>query len=160
MGADLYIEKIYDKLRVQYEPEFKDAVLNRDTTTDPREKSRWQEKVDEAWDKMYDPSGYFRDSYNNTSIMCRLGISWWQDVTPMLDKKEYLQVPSIRLLKEMVSTVELKLPTEQELINDNCQVDEKNTVESWHRYYREKREQLLQFLDNALKMEEPILCSL
>ena len=160
MGADLHIESVYDKLNSQYEPEFQEAVQKRDAATDPLEKSRWQEKVEEAYDKMNDSSGSFHDSYNSTSMMWRLGISWWQDVTPMLDGEGYLQVPSIRLLKEMVSKAEMELPTEDELIEENCQIDEKNTVESWHQYYRDKRERLLQFLDDALKLEEPIYCSL
>ena len=156
----MYIESISNKLKAQYEPEFQDAVAKRDATNDTQEKERWQKKVDEAWDKMYDNSGYFRDSYNSTSIMAQLGLSWWSNVGEMLDKKGYLRVPAIRLLYEMISNAEFNLPTEEELRDNNCQINEENTVESWHKYYQEKRERLLHFLDTALRLEEPIYCSL
>ena len=37
MGADLYIESVYDKMKAHYEPEFQEAVQKRDATTDPQE---------------------------------------------------------------------------------------------------------------------------
>jgi hypothetical protein len=53
-----------------------------------------------------EPQGndYFRDSYNPTSIMWNLGLSWHSHVIPMLDEDELLQPDKGAVLLEMVKS--------------------------------------------------------
>jgi hypothetical protein len=42
-------------------------------------------QVDAMWDAMYPPSHYFRDSYNDWSLLAQIDLSWWRDVGALLD---------------------------------------------------------------------------
>lgn len=76
MGADLYIEKIHQPLLEKYQPLFDEAVRQRDALPrDSKEAKAAQRKVTRYYDLMYS-DGYFRDSYNVTSVLWRLGLSW------------------------------------------------------------------------------------
>ena len=67
MGADLYIESIYDE---------------------------------ESGD------GYFRDSYNPTSILNKLGLDWWADVRTVTEG-DFLPIEETIKLREMIISREL-----------------------------------------------------
>ena len=110
--------------------------------------------------------GYFRDSYNATSVLRTLGLSWWNDVGPLLDQyspeeDSSLGGDGLQAFRQMVANAEQRLPDKEELFVSNALVDDdENTVESWHNYYREKRERLLKFIDHAIEMGEPIYFSI
>src|SRR5512146_3228468 len=97
MGADLYIESISNKQKATYEPLFNAAVRARESNKDESRKDELQAEVSKYYDLMY-AEGYFRDSYNITSVLKRLGLSWWKDVGPLLNKKGYLSPTKARKL--------------------------------------------------------------
>jgi len=105
------------------------------------------------------PEGYFRDSYNSTSVLWQLDLSWWRDVTPILDDESNLQTEGIRTLLGMVEAEEVPSADAIEL-GAAAVVDEKNALESWERYFVEKRERLIAYLRGALEDNDPIHCSL
>jgi hypothetical protein len=74
MGADLYIENIHYPLMRKYEPLFESAVRRRDSSPPKsKEAEAAQRDVTKYYDLMYS-EGYFRDSYNATSVLWRLGL--------------------------------------------------------------------------------------
>lgn len=84
MGADIYLNSVYQKNHDLYQPLFREAVDERNRLNrlgDTAEAEEMQKLVDEYYDKMYE-QGYFRDSYNSTSLMWLLGLSWWQPDVP------------------------------------------------------------------------------
>lgn len=170
MGADLYIESLYDTNRRKYESLFNTACSDRDrlvTKLGGRETKgvyekpsvkAIQAKVEKYYDKMY-AKGYFRDSYNGTSVLWRLNLSWWTDVIPMLNNG-FLKGGNLVRFRNSVANAVMVRPTVAELRESHCTVDKKNTPATWHKYYRDKRERLVKFLDTAIDLGEPVRCSL
>src|SRR6266498_1706026 len=86
MGADLYITSLYESQRQQWEPEFEEAAKRRDSLERGTEEYRKaQAKVEECYEKMCE-RGYFRDPYNDWDLLWKFGLSWWDDVIPMLNE--------------------------------------------------------------------------
>lgn len=161
MGADLYIRKISDKLREEWNPKFDAAVKARDALPkDSKAAERAQKKVMAAYDGMFS-DGYFRDSYNTGNVLWTLGLSWWNDVIPMLEDGNLTPVKA-KELADRIRATRQKLPTAEELKKGNATVSAKgeNSLAAWHRYFRRRRKDLLAFLDKAVGMGEPISCSL
>jgi hypothetical protein len=104
--------------------------------------------------------GYFRDSYNGTSVMWTLELSWWADITPMLDDEGYLKGEQLAKFRSMVSEPVQILPSRSELESNFCMIDGENTLESWNEYFIQKRQNLVEFVDRAIAADSRILCSL
>jgi hypothetical protein len=103
---------------------------------------------------------YFRDSYNGSSLLWRMDLSWGEDVIPMLDKEGCLSGEQLLRFQTMLREAVLLLPTEEELKKSYCTVDDENTLESWHEYLLAKLEKLSSLLDIAIMTESSIVCSL
>ena len=162
MGADLYIEKVHHPLMQQYEPLFEAAVRRRDSLPlKSKEAQVAQREVTKYYDLMYS-EGYFRDSYNATSVLWRLGLSWWADVTPLCTKNRKLRHDKLRQFRDMVANAKLEFPPKEEIEKHSGKVDEQgeNSLAEWHNYYAEKRAALLAFLDKAIEANSPVHCSL
>ncbi len=119
-------------------------------------------KITDTEEKPWDSEeGYFRDSYNGTSVLWTLGLSWWQDVIPLLTEEGGdLEGENLKKFRDMVASAEQELPTEKKLREMWCAITEEETLESWHNYYKEKRDNLLAFVDRAISLESGIHCSL
>ena len=155
MGADLCIRKITNPARKTHEPAFKAAVAARDAGTGT------QEAVDREYDAMFPEDGYFRDSYNGSSVLNRMGLSWWQDVIPLLSRAGYLQGANLDKFIEMLETHEVEPRTAAELRADHCQVDSgDNSPDGWHAHLVQKRERLIAFAKRAKAMRVGIYASL
>ena len=110
MGADLYIEKLHQPLRQKYEPLFEAAVRRRDALPPKSRKARAaQKEVTRYYDLMYS-QGYFRDSYNASNVLNRLGLSWWVDVKPLCTPDRRLRDGPLRRFRDLVAGATLKLP--------------------------------------------------
>ena len=96
--------------------------------------------------------GYYRDCYNSFGTFAGLGLSWWQDVIPMLDKG-VLSVEKAEELKKMVedklSYFEMRAKPDMQIYQE---VYAKNIIED--------SKILIAFLDNAIKLGIKIDCSL
>mgnify|MGYP001559045228 FL=1 len=105
--------------------------------------------------------GYFRDAYNAGNVLWTLGLSWWQDVNPMLDSEGKLTGDKLEKFRDMVANAEQRYPTKSELVVRGGKIDTgSNTVVSWHKYFANKRQELLDYLNRAVEMKKPIRCSL
>lgn len=154
MGADLYIPKVRDPIRAKWQPKFDAAVRRRDAAAQGSpEFEAAQNAISEAYDQLYG-TGYFRDSYNGTSILWRLDLSWWEDLKPDVEDDDAINV-SVERCREFLDKVkaaELKPVTAEDLRANHCKVDDEgeNTVEGWNRFYVEKRDRLIAFLETAI----------
>jgi len=173
MGADLYIKDIYETAQKKYRVKFESAARKRDELDAAGDKagSKKMQKAIERYDALMHKDGYFRDSYNNSSVLNRLGLSWWKDVTPKLDKGSNLDVGGCIWLIEQVKARKIRKVTKAEMergidIKDlkNAGWNMKNVnqrqVDSWNRYFVAKKKLLITFLQRAVKAHTPVECSL
>jgi hypothetical protein len=138
MGADLYIKTIR---------------RNRATKSRKKESPLRQPLPSES---------YFRDSYNMTSVLWTLGLSWWRDVLPLLDANLELKGRELQRFREQVARAEQRLPTAEDLLQAGVRLEKtgERSLKELHRYHIEKRKSLLRFLDVAIENDTPIICSL
>jgi chaperonin cofactor prefoldin len=149
MGADLYITSLYERQRQQWEPQFEEAAKRRDSLERGSEEYRKaQAKVEECHEKMNE-CGYFRDPYNDWDLLWKFGLSWWEDVIPMLDKENRLSASQAEellvMLRKRENVFELRLAT--------LPAQER---EHFHRRYAA----LQKFLNQAIELDAPIDASL
>jgi hypothetical protein len=149
MGADLYLLPVlksdHEKLREQ----INEAVAKREASKpNTDEWRRWQSKVNESLNLMYG-AGYFRDPYNDTSILRMFGLSWWKDVVPLLDEHRCLKADKTEELLQL-------LDSRKQDFEDNLakQPEEERT------YYRDRSQELRCYLEFAVKLDCLIECSL
>lgn len=158
MGADLYIRVLSRKCQSKNTRNFRRWVAKRDSAVDDTRKKECQDKVSLYHDKMYE-RGYFRDSYNSSSLMWRLGLSWGKDICKMLDDKGNLTVEKAQELRDIVAGLPIKYATLQELKDGHCNVDSPSAEKEWNDYYNKKKQDFLDFLDEAIRLRQPIYCS-
>ena len=85
MGADLYISHLFDPHYKRWQRRFYKAVAYRDRLPeDAQERGEAQKRAEECYEKMYE-RGYFRDSYNDSNLLWKFDLSWWDDMIPMLN---------------------------------------------------------------------------
>ena len=158
MGADIYLNTVLEKCKAQYEKQWKTAIRNRDYATGI-EKALYQKQVNELFEKMYS-EGYFRDSYNATSLSEVLGFSWWKDVVPVL-RAGKLPISQAKKLKERIESLQLPEITEDFLRERKISIDEgENSVANWKAYFERKRTKLIDLLELSIQTKEPLFCSL
>jgi hypothetical protein len=178
MGADLYIKSISDATQSKWKPVFDQAITERDALmepsgswrkepTDPKKLRAFkaaQRRVDRAYRRMYSTAGYYRDSYNVTSVLWTLGLSWWGDVGKMLDHDGNLHPDNTKMFVEMIQRAtpmfdDLKA-LKKHLKEHHATLDQgKNSVEEWAKSYRRERDRLVRFLRKAIHMNESVYCS-
>jgi hypothetical protein len=162
MGADLYIEKIHHPLMQKYEPLFEAAVRRRDSLPPKsKEAEMVQQEVTKYYDLMYS-EGYFRDSYNVTNVLNRLGLSWWADVQPLCTKNRKLRHDKLRKFRDMVVGAKLELPSKEDLEKQCGSLDDtgENSLAEWHKYFVGKQASLIVFLNKAIELNSAVYCSL
>ena len=149
MGADLYINTLYQPNYRKWEREFKKAVKVRDgLKPETKEHQQAQAEVEEAFERMHE-RGYFRDPYNNNDLLWKFGLSWWDDVIPMLDAGGDLSPEQAKKLVGMLDENQAKL---QESIS--------TMSEKERRYFVDRYADLLRFLNEAIELDAPIHASL
>ena len=159
MGADLMIEPMFSDNQSKHEKAFDEAIRIRNVCTrgTPAYESA-QKKVDELYDKMYEV-GYFRDSYNDSSLFWKLGLSWWAlaaDGTKvsLINKQGNISVANAKKLLALVKSLPI-------------QIEEKDiegwaagtTVENLKEFFEKKRQRFIAFLELAIANKRPIRAS-
>jgi hypothetical protein len=155
MGADLYIPKIRNPEKAVWGPKFDEACALREAAQDDIARAAAQKLVDDAYEHLWGGDGYFRDAYNSTSVLWRLGLSWWNDVEYDAQSEGSdinVSPAACRRLLDKIEAATFTLPTREELVSGHAKVDDdENSVESWHKYYTEKRGRLVAFLKRAIE---------
>ena len=149
MGADLYIEMVFEPSYRRWKNRFEEAVARRDACAEGTpEYKLWWLRAEACSDRMYS-AGYFRDSYNPSSLLWQFGLSWWKDVIPMLDERNNLTVAQAETLLEM--------------LDERGPVFEKKLAQfspDEQQDFRDRATELQMFLQMAIKLDSPIHCSL
>jgi len=115
-----------------------------------------QNKVGKYYDKMYEV-GYFRDSYNGTSLFWRLGLSWWGLEEQGLMKDGVISTENAQKLLDMVESIDIEPVDLAWLEENNCKVDD--GPDSWNDFFTEKKERFVAFLKEAIDNGYDIVAS-
>lgn len=173
MGADLYLTKIYEANRTSVEPQFKEATAIRDSfPRDSLEYNQAQIEVEHWFDKM-SSVGYYIDPYTSDSLLAQLGLSWWQDVLPLLNENDELslkdakwflsEIRNRRIECQRMVTVEQELASS--VMSSVARSVATSRVESPYeadevQFFVERKLQLIRFLSQAIETRQAIVCSL
>ena len=183
MGADIYLRSLYEPAYEKAHPIFEAAYKARDALTgvgrfdqNNPEHAAAQAKVDEAYEAMY-AVGYFRDSYNRTSLFAFLGVSWWQSAGVMrADGSPYtweiggegeMQVPSMVALRDFLRergevTCDQMQAWRTALDDDDehrIPDEGDDSLTEWGKMFERKRRRLIKLLEQAIALGEPLDCS-
>jgi hypothetical protein len=128
----------------KYGPKFEEFCRKRDTTTNGR-KEYYQEKVDEYFGRMYS-EGYYRDSYNDSNLLWRLGLDYGEWFGSFLDSERLLH-------PEKAEVILQEAENRRHLLEE---IEDTGDRE----YFEEKFEQFSELLRTAIRTGEPIQCSI
>mgnify|MGYP000293477916 CR=1 FL=1 len=151
MGADLYIPALRTPaLLSPLQSAFDAACLARDSLPDsasPSEREAAQSAVSSAHSALYSAPSYFRDSYNESSLLSRIGLSWWTDVIPLCEASSCppssecnIDVPHLQSFLSLLSS---RAPRGTALPFPASPSDDPS-------YFTSKLERLYSFLDSAI----------
>ena len=149
MGADLYIDSLYEPNQMVWAYEFEDAAKLCDSLTPgTREHEDACERLRYCREQMKS-RGYFRDPYNDWGVLWQFGLSWWNDVIPMIDQEDRLSVAKALRLLAM-------LDQREEIFEERLAGQSDENQQS----YRDRYLELRQFLNQAVALGESVNCSL
>ena len=101
---------------------------------------------------------YFYDPYSYLSVMWAMGMSWWQEIIPMLKNDGHLTLDNCEELIKILENTDV-IP-ERSIISDidrdRAEIDENFNQE----YMENKKKRLIQFLKKSIDNKIPIKCSL
>lgn len=164
MGADIYLRSRSNAAHAEWEPKFEAAVAARNAkypsgVTMPEDAPE-QKAVSEAYEGMYS-AGYFRDSYNATSLFWLLGLSWWDNDFISDGKMKVRGMTRLRaVLDEHPITDALMLEWADKNAGDaTIEPTGDNSLAGWKAMFTHKREKLIALLDEAIALKEPLECS-
>jgi len=151
MGADIYLDSIHNHLRETYKPLLDTATARKRAaeTDEDREKARGD--ANEALNLMYS-DGYFRDSYNSSSVFWQMNISWWKDVGDMINDEGYLPIEQAKELRDLILSREIPETLGEEF--------KESEASEWIEHFKKKREEFLNLLNLSIDLEEPLCCSI
>ncbi len=145
MGADLYIESITDVARKKWKKKLDEVCGDRN--------DKDGKKFDYYWNKMYPATGYFRDSYNDSNLLWKFGISYWTDINQLVNKRGFMTVPKAKILLELLDVRKNIFKKNIRNLKTHGDIDEVA-------YFKKKYKRLRGFLNNAVKLNSSIRCSL
>ena len=158
MGADSYLNSVFQKHRARYAPKFDHWVAKKNAL----HKAGQQEAADEAqkqvlkyYDKMNE-RGYFRDSYDRSNLLCLFELSWWEDVLVFVDEDGDMTPRNARRFLEMLAEREPVFEANLKKVKP-AKGETRAEVE---KYFRDKHERLKVFLRQAIDRRECVQCSL
>ena len=172
MGADLYRQPLFAQRYDRYQADFHAACarLQRFRTEHPdravpaaisnpssppsadRELAEIERDIDRYWDAIYAPDAYFRDSYNESSLFWRLGLSWWSytlgDDSELRGSELQPLYDDLRARAELLSFNIAQLPLDS---GPDGELDQT--------YFLRKYDQLLAFLKGAIDADDTVIFS-
>jgi hypothetical protein len=94
-------------------------------------------------------NGYFRDSYNCYNLLWQLRLDYWNFINKMLDKNDELSVEKSKKLLKIVKDNYNYLDTTMSLMTKENK-----------KYFSEKYQEFVSFLERAIETKSPIECSI
>jgi hypothetical protein len=160
MGADIHLESISNRARHMYEPLFNDAVKRRDLAKTEGMKAEWQHKVEKYHDAMYPEEGYFRDSYNASSVFQVMDLSWWELGDALLDESNHLPIDKAKVLLADIEQCPITYEKVTAHYEQHKLHESKESIDEWFKYFVEKREWFMALLRKSIELNEPLLWSI
>ena len=93
--------------------------------------------------------GYFRDAYNDGSILRKYDLSWWTDIEKLQNQNGIISVKNARKFLAMIEKHETTFA-------ENISTESNEAKQ----YFQEGATLLKQFLQDAIKLDAPIEASL
>jgi hypothetical protein len=172
MGADIYLNSKFEKNYedVQKEIDALEALFkstHKQTVLDVAdgEEDKLFELTRPLLDKQYSV-GYFRDSYNSSSLLSQLGLSWSSDIISKLNEESYLSVEDCKWFLYEINNRRIgESPIEEPIMSSlfNVLGLEKSDVEldaEKIEYFVKKKSMLVNLLLDAIELNEPLYCSI
>jgi len=172
MGADIYLnskfEKNYDEVQKQidelealFKSTHKQTILDAADGND----DELFELTRPLLDKQYSV-GYFRDSYNESSLLSQLGLSWSSDIGSRLNEKSCLSVEDCKWLLYEINNRRIgESVTEEPVMSRLLSVlgmEKTDTSLDAERleYFVKKKSNFTNLLLDAIELDEPLYCSI
>jgi hypothetical protein len=172
MGADIYLnskfEKNYEEVQKEIdalEALFKSTHKKNVFDVADGDDSKLFELTRPLLDKQYSV-GYFRDSYNSSSLLSQLGLSWSSDISKRLNDRSYLPVEDCKWLLDEINNRRIgETVTEEPMMARLFSVlgQEKTDVAldaERLEYFVKKKSMLVNLLLDAIELDEPLYCSI
>jgi len=120
-----------------------------------------QNNVNELCDKM-DEVGYFRDSYNGSSLFWKLGLSWWamanihggNKKVQLINSRGFITPKKAAMLLVMVKAIPIQIDPDE-----HTKWMEGTTHEDLVKFFTEKRERFIKFIEFAIEKNKSIYAS-
>jgi hypothetical protein len=134
MGADLFLASVCNEAREKYLASYKEALRLRDNAATTVEFDIYQKDVERYSGLMNPENGYFRDSYNDSCLLWRWGMSWWDN--PFVED----------------GTISPERAEEFLLVLNHI-----ITPPDWGEYFDDKKRRLIRLLETAISKGESII---
>ena len=167
MGADLCISKVFEDNSKKYKPLFDSAVALRDSAK-PELEAQAQEIVSYFYDRMYS-AGYFRDSYNSSSLFAVIGLSWWRLADDYkLNAKGQWTIKQCTAIRQLIAEHIAACPSLQSFDGfishspkafGGGEIFPDNTRQEVFEYFTSKAKDILEFFDTAISGKHKIRAS-
>lgn len=105
----------------------------------------------------------FHYPYTAKAVLPTLGLSWWIDIRPLVqgpDHRGFLPTEHVPRFLEMVTTADQCFPSKKQIEERGGTVDRDNDLDHWHDRFRCQRRRLIEFLERAVRLGEPLWCEL
>lgn len=172
MGADIYLNSKFNKNYEEVQKQIDDLEAlfkstHKQTVFDVADgdNDKLFELTRPLLDKQY-AVGYFRDSYNSSSLLSQLGLSWSSDVGSRLDNDCCLSVEDCKWLLDEINNRRIgESVTEEPMMSRLFSVlgmEKTDTSLDAERleYFVKKKSMLTNLLLDAIEMNEPLYCSI
>jgi hypothetical protein len=160
MGADITLPSISNRARSMYEPLFNDAGKRRDRAKTEGMRAEWQAKVEKYLDAMHPEDGYFRDSYNPSSVFQVMDLSWWELGDKLLDESDHLPVDKAKDLLALIEQRPISYEAVTAHYEQNNLHESKQSIDEWYKFFVAKRERFMALLRKSIELDEPLLWSI
>lgn len=116
-------------------------------------KEAMQSLVRLAFDQM-NAKGYYRDSYNQSNLLWRLGMNYWGYINELLDGSCLMSVANMRKLANDIKHATI-IPAGQMKGDEHLS----GILAEWDTYFAEKKADLLALMQQAIDKKEPLYWS-
>lgn len=154
MGADIYLKKVYDANHDLYYPKFTAEAELRDQARargDLEAAEKHQVEVSRLYD-LLQARGYFRDSYNDSSLIWLLDMSWWGSFEQWFDEEGDLPPEN---MPEVIALIDKQFTTVF-AGNFAAKFGEHPDRDRWLEYFKGKYERFTALVREAIELNEPL----
>lgn len=163
MGADIYLDSVFEPHHAKWQPIFDDACRRRDAAkqsgNERLARSIQEKDVEPAYEHLHE-KGYFRDSYNASDLLWTMDLSWWTDVGDRLDEKGILPVKECQWLMDTLYKRFPSVDWGRWYESQKSDLDPEEELSGWVEFFKGEFEALTALLRQAIDLDEGLRCSI